>query len=209
MHFFTLCLARLAWSVSPSQARTRERLSRRIRATRIFKESRHGSNASPGDGNPRYAHPGLRRHPQPRRAGLRRQAAPPLRTAPPRADGRPRRAPERAGRGQAAGLPAGYRRHPRRRLEDLAAAGRPAGPPRGNHRPGESQDDDQRAQFRRQEFHGGFRGLQLPELGQPDQRSDQCPRRLPQNHLLRQPGRQAIPAQRRHRHPAAARAAGI
>ena len=41
-----------------------------------------------------------------------------------------------------------------------------AGPPRGNHRSRRSQDDHQRAEFRRQRVHGRFRGLQLADLAQ-------------------------------------------
>ena len=41
----------------------------------------------------------------------------------------------------------------------------PAGPPRGNHRPGGAQDDNQRPELRRQRIHGRFGGLQLADLG--------------------------------------------
>ena len=60
---------------------------------------------------------------------------------------------------------------PRRRLEGRADPGRPARPPRRDHRPGRPQDDRQRAEFRRQGLHGRFRGRHLADLGEPSSRA--------------------------------------
>ena len=57
---------------------------------------------------------------------------------------------------------------PRRRLARRADPGRPAGPPRGDHRPGRSQDDHQCAELGRESVHGRLRGRLLPDLGQHD-----------------------------------------
>ena len=62
---------------------------------------------------------------------------------------------------------------PRARLACRAAAGRPARPPRRNHRAGRSQDGHQRAQFRRELFHGRLRGLPFAHLGRHARRPDQ------------------------------------
>ncbi len=64
-----------------------------------------------------------------------------------------------ARRRRAARLPARDGRDSPRRLADRAGSGRPAGSPRGDHRPGRSQDGDQRAQLRREDVHGRLRGF--------------------------------------------------
>ena len=63
--------------------------------------------------------------------------------------------------------------------EDLAR------PPRRNYRPDRPQDGDQRAEFRRQRVHGGFRGCEHAELGQSDRGPDQPRRRRSPHHRLR------------------------
>jgi hypothetical protein len=72
---------------------------------------------------------------------------------------------------RAARFPARDRGHPRRRLEGRADPGRPAGPPRRDHRAGRAQDDHQRAELRREDLHGRLRGFELADLGQPDRRA--------------------------------------
>ncbi len=66
---------------------------------------------------------------------------------------------------------------PRRRLAGRAAAGRPAGSARRDHRPGRSQDGDQRAELGRQLLHGRLRGFALADLGRHARRPDQSARR--------------------------------
>ena len=90
-----------------------------------------------------------RRRPHRRRAELRRRAARALRGAPARAAGRARQAPRGDRRGGDARLPGRDARDPRGRLAGRAGAGRPAGPPRGDHRARRPQDDHQRAQLGR------------------------------------------------------------
>ena len=111
----------------------------------------------------------------------------------------------RAGRGRHARLPSRDGPHPRG--QDLAGgpgSGRPAGPPRGDHRPGRPQDDHQRAQLRREGVHVRLRGLEHAHLGEPDPGPDQPARRRRRDDLLQQPGRQGVRAQRHHRDAAGA-----
>ena len=99
------------------------------------------------------------------RVPRRPRAALPARARPP--PGAPRRAPGAPRRRRAARLPPRDRGDPRRRLEGRAAAGRPPGPPRRDHRPGRPQDGHQRAQLRRVLLHGRLRGRHHADLGQP------------------------------------------
>ena len=74
------------------------------------------------------------------------------------------------------------------------------GPPRRDHRAGRPQDDRQRAQFRRQRLHGGFRGRQFADLGEQHRRPDQPEGPLGRQarlHRSRKP--QALPARRQAR----------
>ena len=56
--------------------------------------------------------------------------------------------------------------HPRGGLAGRAGAARPAGPARGDHRPGRPQDGHQRAELGRARVHGRLRGLALADVGQ-------------------------------------------
>jgi hypothetical protein len=53
------------------------------------------------------------------------------------------------------------------------------GPPRRDHGADRSQDGDQRAEFGREDFHGGFRRRERAELEQHGRRADQSARRDP------------------------------
>ena len=50
-------------------------------------------------------------------------------------------------------------------------AGRPRRPPRRDHRPGRAQDDDQRAQLRREGLHGRLRGRAVADVGERRRRA--------------------------------------
>ena len=89
--------------------------------------------------------------------------------------------------------------HPRVRLDRGARAARPAGPPRRDHRADRPQDGDQRAQLRRVRLHGRFRGLQHADVGEHDRRPGQPARRGEPHDRVRQPRRQALPAERQDR----------
>ena len=79
----------------------------------------------------------------------------------------PPRAPAPVRRRRAPRLPA---RHAQacasRRGRSRRVAAGPARSPRGDHRPGRSQDGHQRAQLGRERVHGRLRGLQLAHVGQ-------------------------------------------
>ena len=83
------------------------------------------------------------------------------------AAGRAGRAPGLLRPGGAAGLPHRHRAHPPGRLDGGADPGRPAGPPRRDHRPDRSEDGHQRAELRCAGVHGRFRGFDLADLAQP------------------------------------------
>ena len=68
--------------------------------------------------------------------------------------------------------------------------------PRRDHRSGRSQDDHQRAQFRRQRVHGRLRGCQYAEVGQQHPGPHQPARRDPAPDRLRLARGQGLPAQR-------------
>ena len=107
--------------------------------------------------------------------------------APPRGGPRRRRHPR---------LPARDRAHPRGRL----LAGRPAraragGPPRGDHRPHRQEDDDQRAELRRQGVAGRPRGRQHPAVDLRRRRPAQPARRHQPHHRLHRRRRQDLRAQ--------------
>jgi hypothetical protein len=91
-------------------------------------------------------------------------------------------------RRQAARLPARDRERPQWRLESGSHPGRLSGPSRGDHGPGRSQDDHQRAELRREDLHGRLRGLALPDVGSDPRRPDQPARRRARHHLSRVPG---------------------
>ena len=74
-------------------------------------------------------------------------------------------------RGRDARLPARDARHPRGRLAGRPRAARPAGPARGDHRPGRPQDGHQRAELGRARLHGRLRGLAVADLGQRRRRA--------------------------------------
>ena len=116
---------------------------------------------------------GIRADPEPRGAGIRRQAAPQVRIAPPGIARAARATPERVRLWRQAGFPRGDEIHPRRRLESRGAAEGHARPARRDHRAHRSQDGDQRAQLRRVHLHGGLRGRELPDLAQHDRRAAQ------------------------------------
>ena len=103
-------------------------------------------------------------------------------------------------RRQAAGFPAGDAVDPRRQLDLRQRAPGHPGPPRRDHRPGRSQDDHQRAQFRRQRVHGRLRGRQHAEVGQQHPGPPQPARRDPAPDRLRQPRGQGLQARRKDRH---------
>ena len=109
-----------------------------------------------------------------------------------------RRAAGALRRRRPAGLSLRHARDPRRRgLARRADPGRFARPPRRDHRTGRSQDDHQRAQFRRQRLHGGLRGCQFADLGQQHRRPDQSEGSLGrQDRLHRSRHAQALPALR-------------
>ena len=68
-------------------------------------------------------------------------------------------------RGEALDFPARNKRDPRKRLDMRADSARHARSSGRDHRSDRSQDGDQRAQFRRENVHGRFRGCQLADLG--------------------------------------------
>ena len=90
---------------------------------------------------------------------------------------------------------AGNETHPRRRLDLRADSGRSARSPRRDHRADRSQDGDQRAQLRRENVHGGFRGREFADVGKHDRGPDQSARCDPAHDQLHQPGRERIPAE--------------
>ena len=96
-------------------------------------------------------------------------------------------------------LPAADEERPRRRLDDRADPGRPAVPPRRDHRAGRAQDDHQCAELRGRLVHDGLRGQQRAELGQPGHRPGQPDRRDPP-HDRAGAGRQDLQAERQGRH---------
>jgi hypothetical protein len=83
------------------------------------------------------------------------------------------RAPAGVGCRRTAGLPARDEGRPRRQLGGGADPARPPGPARRDHRPGRSQDDHQRPQFRGEGLHGRLRGCELADLGQHGRGPDQ------------------------------------
>ena len=105
------------------------------------------------------------------------------------------RAPGRAGRRRAPGVPRRHARRPRGRLARPAGAAGARGPPRRDHRPGRAQDDDQRAQLRRARVHGRLRGRELADLGERRRRPAERPRRRPPRDRARR-RREALPAER-------------
>ena len=68
---------------------------------------------------------------------------------------------------------AGDRTHPQQRVGSRADPEGPHRPANGNHRPGGSQDDHQRPEFRREHVHGGSGRFQLANVGQHRRRPDQ------------------------------------
>ena len=75
-------------------------------------------------------------------------------------------------------------------MDGRPAAGRSAGPPRGDHRPVRSQDGHQCTQLGRERLHGRFRGLQLPDLGEFGPWPAQPARRRQRDDSLHQSGGQ-------------------
>ena len=156
--------------------------------------------------------PGAEQHPDPAGAGLRRRAAPAVRRRAATSCWRARRSAQaEIARRRRARLPRRDRatsaratgRSPRRR--------RPGGPPGRDHRPDRPQDDDQRAELRRQGVAGRPRGRQHPALGQRGRRAAQpARRRSPHASTSRTPDGKAYALRRRDagHDRACARAAG-
>ena len=87
-----------------------------------------------------------------------------------------------------------------RRLDGRPDPGRPSRPPGRDHRPGRSQDDRQRAEFRRQGLHGRFRGRVLARLRQHGRGPGQPEGPLGRKDRLHRPDqRQVLRAQERDR----------
>ena len=137
--------------------------------------------------------------PDARGGRVRGQAAARVRRPPRRAARPARRAPGGARRRQAARLPAGDARDPRRRLDLRADSRRHRRPPRRDHRPGRPQDGHQRAQLRRERVHGRLRGRQHAELGQQHPGPHQPARRDPPPDRLHVARGQGVPAEREDR----------
>ncbi|SOT39654.1 hypothetical protein F01_210279 [Burkholderia cenocepacia] len=158
----------------------------------------HPDHAAARHDDHRRNQAGLRSHPDARRAGTRRGAAPHVRAAPPGAAAGARRADETPGRRRAPRLPGRDEGDSRRRLEGRAAAGRPAMPPGRDHGPRRAQDDHQRAELGRRFVHDGLRGFERAELDEPDRRPDQPEGRGPPHDLARTE-RQVVQAERQGR----------
>ena len=91
-------------------------------------------------------------------------------------------------------LPRGDPGDPRGRLVAGRRAGaRPGRPPGRDHRPDRPEDDDQRAQLRRQGLARRPRGRQHPAVGERGRRPAQPARRDHRQHRLHQPGGQGVP----------------
>ena len=156
----------------------------------------------------------VRGDPHPRGARPGSHAAPRARRAAPRAARGQSRTAGRAVGGRPARLPARDRGDPGRpRLAGRAArarAGRPAG---RDHRADGPEDDDQRAELRREGVAGRLRGRQHAAVGQHDHRPAQPEGRARPDHRLHQRGGQVLPAAARcraghHRGPAPRLASG-
>ena len=107
---------------------------------------------------------------EPAGAGLPGRTASAFRTCPAGAAGQAARAPGGIRRGRAAGFPQRHRATAPGRLAGRTPAARPARSPRRDHRAGRPEDGDQRAQLRSAGVHGGLRGLDLADVGQPARR---------------------------------------
>ena len=94
-------------------------------------------------------------------------------------------------------LPARDRRNPFRQTGRSRPHRRPDRPPGRDHRPDRAQDDDQRAELRRQGVAGRPRGRQHPALGQRRRRPGQPVRRRARHRVVHQPRRPGVRAARR------------
>ncbi len=104
-------------------------------------------------------------------------------------------------------LSAGDGRRSQRRVAHRAGAGRPARSTRRDHRTRGSQDGDQRAQLRREDVHGRFRGFARADLGTPRSRGRSiCATRSSGTIEYTSPARQALHARQTRGHAAGAAA---
>ena len=141
----------------------------------------------------------------PRGAGADRAAAPRAGRAPRGAAGPARRAvpasSPRAAPSTSSRRPAAIREDDSWRVAEPAPG--PGGPPGRDDRADRPQDDDQRAQLRRQGVAGRPGGRQHPAVGERRQRPAQPARLADRQPRLHQPRGQGVPAQdRRRRRPA-------
>ena len=115
--------------------------------------------------DPRPAHPRQRSRPHPRCPHLRPPPGPAVRAEASRHPRGPYPPARRLPPGCPARLPPRHPRDPRGQLAGGAGPRRPRRPPGGDHRPGGAEDDDQRAQLRRQGLHGATSRTPSPPAG--------------------------------------------